>query len=208
KGARGFPSALARRSSDLPCTRQSATGAKAGSRAAAFAIVMWTACSAATVLAQAPAPADGWVVLPVDEYRALRERAIPPPPATFPGMDCGLRERSVSIAGGALRRIELLKDGWTRVQIPAGLKARDARLDGQPVSLVEGPPASVLLARAGRFVLTLDIAMPLGVSAGTESIALPASPSPISRAPLLPPQNGVGLSAARRFRCAHARARR
>ena len=24
--------------------------------------------------------ADGWVVLPVDEYRALRDRAIPPPP--------------------------------------------------------------------------------------------------------------------------------
>ena len=55
----------------------------------------------------------------------------------------------------------MLRDGWTRVQIPAGLMVRDARLDGQPVSLVEGPPPHVLLSRAGRFVLTLDIVIPL-----------------------------------------------
>ena len=47
------------------------------------------------------------------------------------------------------------------MQIPAGLMVRDARLDGQPVSLVEGPPPHVLLSRAGRVVLTLDIVMPL-----------------------------------------------
>jgi hypothetical protein len=35
--------------------------------------------SSAVPLAQTPAPPDGWVVLPVDEYRALRDRANPPP---------------------------------------------------------------------------------------------------------------------------------
>ena len=62
---------------------------------------------------------------------------------------------------------------------------RDARLDGQPVSLVDGPPPHVLLSRAGRSVLTLDVVVPLAASAGTESIALPASPSPISRVTLV-----------------------
>jgi hypothetical protein len=37
-------------------------------------------CAATHLRAQPVAPADGWVVLPVDEYRALRERAFPPPP--------------------------------------------------------------------------------------------------------------------------------
>src|SRR5436309_1565168 len=132
-------------------------------RVGCAAIVLCTACSATTLLAQAPAPADGWVVLPVDEYRALRERANPPAPAplappvdaTLTRIDYELRVDSDSVAGRALLAIDVLKDGWTRVKIPAGLMARDARVDGQPVSLVEGPPAHVLLARAGRSVLTL-----------------------------------------------------
>ena len=40
--------------------------------------------------------------------------------------------------------------------IPAGLMVRDARLDGQPVPLIEGPPAHVMLSRAGRSVLSLE----------------------------------------------------
>ena len=48
------------------------------------ALAGWCLASAAApLLAQAPTP-DGWVVLPVDEYRALRDRALgvaPPPPA-------------------------------------------------------------------------------------------------------------------------------
>ena len=58
---------------------------------------------------------------------------------------------------------------------------REATLDGQPVALVDGPPPHVLLSRAGRSILTLDVVMPLAASGGAESIALPASPSPISR---------------------------
>ena len=157
----------------------------------------------ARTIAQTPVSPDGWVVLPVDEYRALRERANPQPPqpapppvdATLTRIDYDLRIENDTVAGRALLTIDVLRDGWTRVQIPAGLMVRDARLDGQPVSLVEGPPPHVLLSRAGRVVLTLDIALAITSSAGTESIVLPASASPISRAALALPRSGVDLSA-------------
>jgi len=166
------------------------------------------------VIAQTTAPPEGWVVLPVDEYRALRERALPPAPtdaappvdATLTRVDYELRVDSDSVAGRALLTIDVLKDGWTRVQIPAGLRARDARLDGQPVSLVDGPPPHVLLEQAGRFVLALDIVLPLASSAGAESIVLPASPSSISRATLALPKSGVDLSATGGFIAEHTEA--
>ncbi|HLG55078.1 MAG TPA: hypothetical protein VI485_07080 [Vicinamibacterales bacterium] len=158
-------------------------------------------------MAQTPVSPDGWVVLPVDEYRALRERANPQPPtpaqppvdATLTRVDYDLRIENDAVAGRALLTIDVLRDGWVRVQIPAGLMVRDARLDGQPVSLVEGPPPHVLLSRTGRVVLTLDIALPLTSSAGTESIALPASGAPIARATLTLPRSGVDLSVAGGF---------
>jgi hypothetical protein len=161
---------------------------------------------ATPAFAQTTTP-DGWVVLPVDEYRALRDRANPQPPqpasppvdATLTRVDYDLRADGDSIAGRALLTIDVLRDGWTRVQIPAGLMVRDARLDGQPVSLVEGPPPHVLLSRAGRVVLTLDIVVPLTAAAGTESIVLPSSSAPISRATLVLPRSGVDLNVAGGF---------
>src|SRR5262245_66537627 len=98
------------------------------------AIVLWTAC-ASTVMAQTIAPGDGWVVLPVDEYRALRDRANPPAPppvappvdATVTRIDYDLRVDTDSVTGRALVTIDVLREGWTRVQIPPGLRARDAR---------------------------------------------------------------------------------
>ena len=83
--------------------------------------------------AQPPA-ADGWVVLPVDEYRALRERrwachappAASPVDATLTRVDYDLRVDGDSVAGRALLTIDVLREGWTRVQIPAGLMVRDA----------------------------------------------------------------------------------
>jgi len=179
-----------------------------------LAVVLLAACSATMAAGQAPAAPDGWVVLPVDEYRALRDRANPPalpPPAppvdaTLTRIDYDLRVDGDSVAGRALLTIDVLKDGWASVQIPAGLMARDARVNGQPVPLVDGPPAHVLLARAGRAVLTLDIAVPLAASAGTESIALPASASPISRATLVLPRSGIDLSATGGFVAEHAEA--
>ena len=156
---------------------------------------------ATDVSSQTPSPPEGWVVLPVDEYRALRERTAPSRPpsltpldATLTRVDYDLRMEGDTIAGRALLTIDMLRDGWTRVPIPAGLMVRDASLNGQPVSLFEGPPAHVLLTRAGRIVLTLDIALPVATAAGTDSIALPSSPSVISRATLTLPRNGVELT--------------
>ena len=80
------------------------------------------------------------------------------------------------------------------MQIPSGLLVRDAQLDGQPVSFVGGPSPHVLLSRAGRFVLALELALPLASSAGAESISLPPSPSPISTATLALPRSEVDLS--------------
>jgi hypothetical protein len=114
-------------------------------------------------------------------------------------VDYDLRVENESVAGHALLTIDVLRDGWTRVQIPAGLMVRDAGLDGQPAALVEGPPPYVLLSRAGRVVLSLDIVIPLASSAGAESIALPASAAPISRAVLALPRNGIDLSVAGGF---------
>ncbi len=176
-------------------------------RVVSAALVVSSLCAAIPVAAQTPTPAEGWVVLPVEEYRALRERAIPPAPpppappvdATLTRVDYDLRVDGESITGRALLMIDVLKTGWTRVQIPAGLMVRDARLDGQPVSLVEGPPPHVLLARPGRSALTLDIVMPLTAASGTESIAFPPSPSPITRVALTMPKSGVDLTASGGF---------
>ena len=162
-------------------------------------------CAAARAGAQPPPP-DGWVVLPVDEYRALRERANPsptppaPPPidATLTRVDYDLRVDTDAVTGRAVLTIDVIRDGWTRVQIPPGLMARAATLDGRPVALEDNPPR-VLLSRAGRSILTLDIVLPLAASAGAESIALPASPSPISRVTLTLPRSGIDLAASGGF---------
>jgi len=98
-------------------------------RVVSAALVVSSLCAAIPVVAQAPTPtpAEGWVVLPVEEYRALRERAIPPAPPPAPPVDATLlRVDGESIAGRALLMIDVLKTGWTRVQIPAGLMVRDA----------------------------------------------------------------------------------
>lgn len=166
-------------------------------------------CAAVSARAQAPAP-DGWVVLPVDEYRALRARANPDAPApTQPPVDATLTRidydlrvdpstsigsGSDTVAGRALLTIDVLRDGWVNVPIPAGLMVRDARIDGQPVALLEGPPAHVVLSRPGRSVLALDITLPMSISAGAESIALPPSPAALSRAVLTVPRGGVDLT--------------
>jgi hypothetical protein len=169
-------------------------------RCVVIAVIVCT-LAAATARAQVPAP-DGWVVLPVDEYRALLTRANPetpvpvPPPvdATLTRIDYDLRLDGEAIAGRALLTVDVLRDGWVKVPVPAGLMVRDARVDGQPLPLIEGPPAHVVLSRAGRLVLQLDIVVPLAAAAGSESITLPASPAPISRATLTLPRTGVELT--------------
>ncbi len=149
--------------------------------------------------AQNPVTTEGWVVLPVDDYRALRAAAFPkdrdPEPAiisaTLTRVEYDLKVDGDLAAGEARLTVDVIKDGWVRVAIPAGLMIRESHLDGQSVSLVtqpsaKGPSASyLLLSRAGRFVLTLAIAAPVSAVAGTQMLHLPTSASAISRASIV-----------------------
>jgi hypothetical protein len=148
--------------------------------------------------------ADGWVVLSVDEYRALRARAFPsmpdpaPPPvdAALTRVDYELRvaASAATAAGQARLTIDVLKQGWVSVQVPPGVLVRDARIDGRPTALVEGNPARVLIARAGRSTLTLDVVVPVTSQGGAESIALPAAGSALTAVTLVVPRTGVDLT--------------
>lgn len=179
-----------------------------------LAVVLVCVLFAAVATTQTTNPPEGWVVLPVDEYRALRDRANPPPPtpaappvdATLTRIDYDLRVDTDAVAGRAVLTIDVLRDGWTRLQIPAGLMVREASLDGSPVALVDGPPPQVILSHAGRSILTLDVVIPLATSAGAESITLPPSPSSISRVRLALPKSGVDLSLGGGFVAEHAEA--
>ena len=71
------------------------------------AVVVWAAGSTGSLMAQTTAPPEGWVVLPLDEYKALREKANPPtalpaaPPvdATLTRVDYDLRVDGEAISG-------------------------------------------------------------------------------------------------------------
>lgn len=163
--------------------------------------------------AQSAGHSPGWVVLPVEEYRTLHERAYPierepePPSveATLTRVDYDLRIITQPTPGGELASgratltIDVLKDGWVRVPIPAGLLVREARLDGKLVTLVSGAGGkagsqlSALLSHAGRAVLLLDIALPVASSAGEESISLPSTASGVTRATVQLPRQGVDI---------------
>ena len=148
--------------------------------------------------AQAPAPSAGWVVLPVADYRALRDKAYPPQPtpqpppvaATITRVEYDLDVQGDAATGQARVTVDVFKDGWVSVPMPAWLRVRDAKIDGRPVTLVynkDGKGAldrSLLLSRAGRSVITLDLAVPIAAGSGAESIVLPALPSAVQRVSL------------------------
>ncbi len=163
--------------------------------------------SAASSLGQTTSHSPGWVVLPVDEYRNLHARAYPierdpePPPveATLTRVDYDLRIDGELASGRASLTVDVLKDGWVRVPIPAGLLVREARLDGKLVSLVPGvggkagSQLSALLSHSGRALLLLDIAIPVASATGEESIALPSTASGVARASVQLPRQGVDV---------------
>jgi hypothetical protein len=155
--------------------------------------------------AQDAARADGWVVLPIEEYRALRARAFPstpdpaPPPldAALTRVDYELRLAGDTVSGQARLTIDVLRQGWASVQVPAGILVREARIDGRPtaLSIIEpGTPPRVLISRLGRSILTLDVVVPLAAAAGIESITLPASASALSAVTLIVPRIDVALT--------------
>jgi hypothetical protein len=152
-------------------------------------------------LAQNPPSVEGWVVLPVDDYRALRQAAFPaerevePPPveATLTRIDYDMKVEGNLATGTARLTIDVIKDGWVRVAVPGGLMIHETRLDGQPVSLLAGTSDKgiatnyLLLSRTGRSVLTLSIVAQVSAVAGTEMLRLPIHTSAVSRAAVLLP---------------------
>src|SRR5580704_11375559 len=171
------------------------------------ASVGWGAPARAQEKSAEPSHIAGWVVIPVEEYRVLRAKAFPvehdpePPPmdATLTRVDYDLHVAGDLAAGRASLTVDVLKDGWVRVPVPAGLLVREARLDGKQVSLVPGAQGksgthlSALLSHAGRFELLLDVDVPVTSSAGDESISLPSTESGVTRATVLLPRQGVDL---------------
>jgi hypothetical protein len=166
---------------------------------------------APVVGAQGPARSEGWVVIPVDEYRALRLRAYPPdrppdpPPvdATLSRVDYELRATSVesalsaiSAAGDARLTVDVLKEGWVRIDVPAGLLVRTARVDGRPVALIDKPAPHVLLSKPGRAVLSLEIVLPIKASGAAHTLTVPASPGAVSRVAIVVPRDGLEVTVA------------
>jgi len=152
----------------------------------------------------------GWVVVPIDQYRALRLKAYPlerdqepsPVDATLTRVDYDLQVASDLATGRASLTVDVLADGWVRVPIPPGLLVRQARLDGKLLSLVSSSSStsktnpgqlSALLSHPGRALLQLDIALPIAASAGNESITLPATESGVTRASVQLPRQGVDV---------------
>jgi hypothetical protein len=171
------------------------------------ASICWGAIAQAQEKITESSHAGGWVVISVEEYRVLRAKAYPvehdpePPPldATLTRVDYDLHVAGDLAAGRASLTVDVLKDGWVRVPVPAGLLVREARLDGKPVSLVPGAQGKggthlcALLSHAGRSVLLLDVDVPVTASAGDESMSLPSTESGVTRAAVLLPRQGVDL---------------
>jgi hypothetical protein len=140
-------------------------------------------------------------VIPVDDYRALRAKAFPadptppPPPvdAAVTRIDYDLALGTGSVTGTAAVTVDVLKDGWVRVQVPDGLLVGDARVDGRPVSLVDQPSPHVLLSKRGRSVLTLNVVIPVTAAASVESLVVPPAPAAAMQVTLTMPRIGVDL---------------
>jgi len=174
--------------------------------ASAFSTLLLCVFCTTTASAQTATHAPGWVVITIGDYRSLHARAYPPdrepegPPvdATLTRVDYDLRIDGDLASGRASLTVDVLKDGWVRVPIPAGLLVREAKLDGKLVSLVpstagRGNQLSALLSKPGRAVLQLDIALPVASNAGEESISLPSTGSGVTRATVRLPRQGVDI---------------
>ena len=150
----------------------------------------------------------GWVVIPTADYESLRARAYPVRPETatpsadavLTRVDYDLRLDASLATGRAAITVDVLKDGWVRIPIPAGLLVGEARLGGSLVSLVPTPgrpgQLSAILQRKGRSVLQLEVAFPVTSAAGEEKLALPAGTSGVTRAEIAgpPPDTDLKIS--------------
>jgi hypothetical protein len=172
-----------------------------------FGLTFLVIFAAAAGRAQSTAATDGWVVLPVGEYTALRHAAFPldaepaPPPieATLSRIDYDLKVDGDLASGEVRLTVDVIKDGWVRLALPDGLMVREAELDGRQVTLLTRPNekgpggAELLLSKTGRAILTLKIVAPVSTVAGTDILQLPISNSAVSHATIELTRQGVDV---------------
>ena len=187
--------------------RESRAGCASHIAIRTFCLTLFVSFVAAAGLAQSTASTDGWVVLPVSEYAALRHAAFPvdaepvPPPveATLSRIDYDLKVDGDLASGEARLTVDVIKEGWVCLPLPDGLMVREAKLDGREVTLVTHPAekgpggAELLLSKTGRSVLTLKIVAPVTTVAGTDILQLPVSNSAVSHATVALTRQGVDV---------------
>jgi hypothetical protein len=172
-----------------------------------FIIFAAVVCVAQTTGPSGATAGNGWVVLPINEYQALRQAAFPadtepvqpPVEATLTRIDYELKVEGDLASGEARLTIDVIKDGWVRLAMPEGLMVREAQLDGHQVTLVTHPEETgaggneLLLSRTGRSVLTLKIVAPVTTVAGTDILRLPVSKAAVSHAAVELARQGVDV---------------
>lgn len=168
-------------------------------------MILILVCAAAAT--QAQTSPDGWVVLPVSDYVALRRAAFPadtepvPPPveATLTRIDYDLKVDGELASGEVRLTVDVIKEGWVRLALPDGLMIREAKLDGRQVTLVthsteKGAGAGeLLLSKTGRAILSLKIVAPVTTVAGTDILQLPVTNSAVSHATVELSRQGVDV---------------
>jgi hypothetical protein len=92
---------------------------------------------AGAAFAQDATHSTGWVVIPVKEYNDLHAGAYPaasepehaPLGAALTRIEYDLRVQNGIASGRATLTVDVLKDGWVRIPVPAGLLVRLWYLD-------------------------------------------------------------------------------
>ena len=125
----------------------------------------------------------------------------PPPPidATLTRLAYDLTLTGDAVTGTALADVDVLKEGWVSVMIPAGLLVRDARIDGRPVSLIEPGDPHILLSKRGRSQLRMQIVLPVTPAGAAESVVIPPAPASVVEATLRIPRDGVDVTVTNGF---------
>ncbi|MEW6364809.1 MAG: hypothetical protein AB1714_09245 [Acidobacteriota bacterium] len=151
----------------------------------------------------------GWVVLRVEDYRDLMEKAVtlepkpapPPVHATLTQLDYDLRISADAAHGTARLVVDVLNDGWVRVAIPRDFQVRATRIDGNPGSVVGAASEKgeglmyLVFSRRGRAIADLDIVIPVASSAGSDSITIPPSMAALTTTTVTMPRRGVEMTA-------------
>src|ERR1051326_257852 len=99
-------------------------------------------CAVSTSAQTGSPPPDGWVVLPVSEYTALKHAASPTEPepvappveATLSRIDYDLKVDGDLATGEARLTVVLIRTGCVRVRCPDGLIVGKENLNGHPVT--------------------------------------------------------------------------